>query len=125
MKRPVTSILGWGLGILLVATGALQAHGPRKIELSYDRAESLLTVTVQHPVGDPRDHFIKRIRVWVDDEAVADRTYERQVENISQTDTFTLPEVKAGTEIRVKATCNKIGAKAATLTVPGNPGEET
>lgn len=123
MKKSLICSLCWGIGVILVAAAGLQAHGPKKVELSFTRAESVLTVTVQHPVGDPGDHFIKRIRVWVDGELAEDRSYEKQSGNLNQRDTFALGEVKPGTEIKVKATCNKIGAGSATLTVSGDPEE--
>jgi desulfoferrodoxin (superoxide reductase-like protein) len=108
----------FGLFIFLfLCMGFLPAHAPKEVTLVFDLSQAVLQVNVLHPVKNPETHYIKRIRVYVNEEMVAETTYEKQDSDTSHSAVFTLKEVKAGDEIQAKATCSRIGAKKASITV--------
>lgn len=111
-----TLLIGLMIGIFLV-TGSVYAHGPKKVTLSFDPNGKVLKVDVSHSVKNPGKHYIKRIRVYVNDEMVEKKFYDRQKNRSGHSDLFTLKDVKSGDTITVKATCNKFGGKKARIKV--------
>ena len=105
------------LVILFLGRLSLPAHAPEKITLAFDGSPGILQVTVLHPVKNPESHYIKRIRIYVNDEPVAEKAFEKQDTSESQDADFTLKGVKSGDEIKAKAFCNRIGAKKTSIIV--------
>jgi desulfoferrodoxin (superoxide reductase-like protein) len=107
----VALILGW------VMCFSLWAHGPKSIKLHFKSDVGKLQVEVRHPVKNPTRHFIKRIRVLVNDRIVADVRYTKQTSPEAHSVDFSLKGVGSGDLIVVKATCNKFGGKKARIKV--------
>ena len=73
---------------LLLGSLFLNAHPPKSIDLSYDGETAVLTVKVWHKVNNPENHFIKKIAVFLGDEQIAEKTYERQQTDVYQEEIF-------------------------------------
>lgn len=108
------------LTIILGATFQLSsafAHPPSEMNLNYIHEEELLRVEMTHVSHDIRDHYIRKIYVFKNDEKSALVYLTRQnspkiaIEDIS---------IKADSEdvIRVKVFCSTGGAKEETVIVP-------
>jgi len=108
----------WVLVFLLaLGVGSLSAHAPKAVNLAYTHDTATLKVTITHPVKNPEKHFVDRIRVFVNKDQVAEKTYDKQESSTTHSETFTLSGIQPGDTIMVKVSCNKFGGKRATLTV--------
>jgi desulfoferrodoxin (superoxide reductase-like protein) len=96
----------------------LNAHAPKSLELSYDGEAAALSVKVLHKVSNPEKHFIAKISVYLADELLAEKTYERQDTAASQEEIFLFLEkpLKKGDAVTVTAVCSISGEKSKALT---------
>ena len=116
-KHTVTKMIP-GLAVFILALAVmLPAHGPKSIKMSFVKDSGELKVTVRHPVKNTSRHYIKRIRVLVNDQKVIDNRYEKQTAPEIHTARFSLKSIRSGDLIVVKATCNRFGGKKAKITV--------
>jgi len=102
---------------LLLFSFLLNAHPPKSIDLSYDEETAVLAVKVWHKVNNPENHFIKKIAVFLGDEQIAEKTYERQQTDGYQEDIFVFIEkpLKKGELVKVQAFCSSAGKKTVDL----------
>ena len=102
---------------LLLCSFLLSAHPPKSIDLSYDGETAVLTVKVWHKVDNPENHFIKKIAVFLGDEQIAEKTYERQQTAGYQEEIFVFLDkpLKKGDLVKVQAACSISGKKTANL----------
>ena len=89
------------------------------IKLDYNIDQKILHIDVGHVTTNVRDHFIRRIEVYKNDEEIvkmnfASQKVKGQIEDISL-------DAKEKDIIRVKAFCNESGPKEETLVVPEAP----
>ena len=118
MKNHTVNKMIPGLVLLIfVLAVMLPAHGPKSIKISLVRDNGELKVVVRHPVKNTLRHYIKRIRVLVNDQRVIDTRYEKQTAPENHTASFSLKGIRSGDVIVVKATCNRFGGKKAKITV--------
>lgn len=104
------------LSVLFLATGA-QAHPPKAVAATYDRSARQLAITVTHGVSDLKAHYIDVITVEVDGKEVQKLTLKEQSSLEAHQARVDVGDLKPGTRILIKASCNKFGSKKATLTV--------
>ena len=108
MNSPDSFRYGFAALVMLVALALIAvpaaAHAPSDIQLSYDDAAQQLTVTIAHAVDDPQTHYIKNVKVKVNDVVSVDMDYKSQPTAGTFAYTYTLP-LKKGDTIRVTATC--------------------
>jgi desulfoferrodoxin (superoxide reductase-like protein) len=113
----IKGILAGFFVLLILASIPVFAHAPKTITLEFDLNASSLKVEIQHPVKNPANHYIKRIRIYLNGEMIQEKSYSSQETGEGQSETFVLKGVKAGDEILVKATCNKFGGKRSKIKV--------
>ncbi|MCX6555701.1 MAG: hypothetical protein NTZ12_11930 [Candidatus Aminicenantes bacterium] len=103
--------------LLLFSSFLLNAHPPKSIDLSYDGAKAALTVKVWHKVSNPENHYVKKITVFLGNEPIAEKTYERQQAKEFQEEIFALNEkhLKNGDPVKVRAFCSVYGEKTVDL----------
>ncbi len=99
----------------LLSTPA-SAHGPKSVDLKYEAATQTLSVTIVHSVKNPATHYIKKILISVSGEKASVYEYKSQPDKGSFTVEYNIA-AKDGDTIKVKASCNYIGSKSATLTL--------
>ncbi|MCG2809892.1 MAG: hypothetical protein L6428_00350 [Candidatus Aminicenantes bacterium] len=95
----------------------LNAHAPKSVELSYDNETAALNVKVLHRVSDQEKHFIKKISVYMGEELLTEKTYERQETAEAQEEIFLFIDepLKKGDAVTVVAYCSISGKKSAEL----------
>ncbi len=92
-------------------------HPPSKIDLDFNNEEKILKVEVHHPVLLVRDHYIKKIEVYLNDDLKIVQDFDRQLTKETQKAGYFIFEAKKGDVIKVKAICNKHGDKTVSLVV--------
>lgn len=102
---------------LLLCSFLLNAHPPKSLDLSYDVEKATLAVKVWHKVTNPENHYIKKIVVFLGDEQIAEKTYERQQTDEYQEETFAFSDkpLKKGDLVKVRAYCSIFGKKTVDL----------
>lgn len=64
------------------------AHAPSDITISYNPDMHRLSVTVTHPVDDPKTHYIRGVQVKINGEVISDPSYKSQPGRNSFTYTY-------------------------------------
>ena len=102
---------------LLLCSFLLNAHPPKSLDLRYDVEKATLAVKVWHKVTNPESHYIKKIVVFLGDEQIAEKTYERQQTEEYQEETFVFSDkpLKKGDLVKVRAYCSIFGKKTVDL----------
>jgi hypothetical protein len=80
------------------------AHAPSNITIGYNPDMHKLSVTITHPVDDPKTHYIRGVQVKINGEVISDPAYKSQPGRNSFTYTY---DVMANPEdaVWVIATC--------------------
>ena len=102
---------------LFLFTSVLKADPPKKITLVYSAETKKLSIEVYHPVQKVEDHFIDMISISVDGKEVKVLKPLKQTNEKSELDVVLLPEIKAGSLVKVKARCNRFGTKSTDLKI--------
>jgi len=95
------------------------ANPPVNVDVA-TATDGKIQVMVQHPVGNPNQHYIYKIVLYVKGEQFAERTYDRQVGNL-QVESFKVPGLKIGDKIKATAYCNRYGDKTGEMAYDGIP----
>lgn len=111
MKKTVLSIV-----MVAFAMVAL-AHPPKKVSITYDKETGKITVTAEHSVKDVKKHYISKAYVMVNDEEIKVEEFTEQTDLTTAVLVIDMPELKAGDIVKVKAKCNKSGARAAEIII--------
>jgi desulfoferrodoxin (superoxide reductase-like protein) len=93
------------------------AHPPTKIDMNFNNEDKILKVEVHHPVLAPKNHYIKEIEIYINDNLKIIQKFDYQLSKESQKAGYFIFEAKKGDVIKIKAYCNKHGDKTATLVV--------
>ena len=64
------------------------AHAPSDIAIAYNPDMHKLSVTVTHPVDDPKTHFVRGVQVKINGEVISDPSYKSQPGRNSFTYTY-------------------------------------
>lgn len=121
MKSPDFFRYGFTALVVLAAFALIAvpaaAHSPSDIQLSYNDAAKELTVVITHPVPDPQSHYIRNVKVKVNDVVSVDKDYTSQPSGDSVTYIYSLP-LNKGDTIRVTATCNQGPSLTKVMDIP-------
>ncbi len=101
----------------LLFTGAVWAHPPSSVELTFTPGDMNLVIVARHNVQDPSTHYIKEYIIEVDGKEIQRIEMTRQENTDDSTATVNLPNVVKGSVIKVTGECNKFGENSASLTV--------
>jgi len=90
--------------VLCLLISPATAHAPSDIAITYNPDMHKLSVTVTHPVDDPKTHYIRGVQVKINGEVISDPPYKSQPGRNSFTYTY---DVMANPEdsVWVVATC--------------------
>lgn len=111
MKKILSMLLLVGFGI------ASMANPPKKVTLSYDKETGKVKVVAEHKVKDVKKHYISKAFVMVNGEEVKVVEFDEQSSLTSSELFIDLPDVKSGDIVKIKAKCNKGGARAAEIKI--------
>jgi len=113
----VSAITLSSLLLLSWTVSSLWARPPSKIILEYDSDKEVLHVELRHVSTNVRDHFIRRLFIYVNDEKYKTISYVKQPHPTILKEDVEL-SVKEGDIVRVKAVCNETGKKEESLVIP-------
>ncbi len=97
------------LGIFLALSQIAYAHPPKSIESNYDPSDKTLSVTVTHPVRNPKGHYIEKIEIVKNDELIAKKEFSEQDNNVSQNAVFIVSDITAQDTVIIEAYCSISG----------------
>lgn len=106
------------LVFVALMAGPAAAHPPSSIDLRYEPAGRLLVIGFKHLVQDGNAHFIKEIKVQVNGKEFAKIELAAQSGKDGGQVSLSLPEVKTGDLVSVKAVCNRFGEMKKDLRIP-------
>ncbi|MEJ5306778.1 MAG: hypothetical protein WHT27_00540 [candidate division WOR-3 bacterium] len=89
----------------------LFAHGPSKIEITFNDSIDLVYVKVFHSVPSPAAHYIKSIKLFVNGKESIEQKFYKQSTKEFEEAYFLFRNSPTDTLIEVSATCNIMGSK--------------
>jgi len=113
------------LFLFFAGTSGVQAHAPKTVDLSYDLAEQVLTVTIDHWAVSTSTHFIEKVVIKKNGKVVEKKEYTSQPSAEEFSYTYKIP-AEPGDKFEVTAACSVHGSKSSSLTVkaPKPPKEQ-
>jgi len=85
------------------------AHPPADIKISFDASTKILKAIIFHNVSNPLNHYIKKVDIGLNDKEIIEQEISKQDDNISQTVSYLIPDVKDGDVLSVEAYCSISG----------------
>jgi len=102
---------------LLILTASLYAHPASSVTLKYDQNTDLLTVSYDHNVKSPAEHYIKTVSIKVGGVNVITQNLSMQDSAMGGSLVYKLAGLKPGAKIEATTECSKGGKKSGTLTL--------
>src|SRR3989339_1293631 len=99
-------------------TAALFSHPPSDILLEFDPSSKILKVSVNHPVPEPRKHFIYEIHVFLGKKMILTQKFLSQNEKENQQALYLMNDAAPGSDITVQADCNLYGKLKKSIKIP-------
>ncbi len=93
------------------------ANSPQEVVLSYDQAKQALEVRITHPSSFPNAHYIKKVELKKNGQAVSVNEYRSQPEQATFSYVYPVAVVQ-GDVLEATARCSIFGSKTEKLTVP-------
>jgi len=103
--------------MIVFITVTLKADPPRKVTLSYNADTQKLKIEVSHPVQNEQKHFVESVTVSVNGKEVKVINLKSQTDKKGLVSEQAIPEIVKGSEVTVKAKCNMMGTKSASLKI--------
>ena len=95
------------------------AHPPSDITITFDPTTKILSAIIMHNVSNPENHFIKKVDIALNGKEIIGHTLKRQDNNISQTVSYLIPDVKTKDTLSVEAYCSISGKLKKEIEVKG------
>lgn len=114
--RKATIATAISIFLLFGSIALAHAHPPKSVQLSWNAGT--LGVNISHSVNDPNKHYVYRVIVYVNNDVVTQKEYKSQPNGAGLTDSFSLGQLKSGTNIKVEAFCVIMGSTTGSITVP-------
>lgn len=95
--------------IFLVVISTGYAHPPSDIIITYDPATRMLHAVIMHNTSNPENHYIKKVDIGLNDKEIIEHRISLQDNNVSQTISYLVSDVKAGDKLSVEAYCSISG----------------
>jgi desulfoferrodoxin (superoxide reductase-like protein) len=108
-------ILVLALIFAALAVPAAYAHPPSLVDLSLTDAGKV-QVVVTHAVGNPKEHYINKIELFVNGVKVEEKEYTSQLGN-QQIEVFKVTGLAAGDKVSARAYCNKGGDRGGEMVI--------
>ncbi|MGC9362252.1 MAG: hypothetical protein ACP5F3_04910 [Candidatus Syntrophosphaera sp.] len=93
----------------------LFAHPASNIDASYSAQNKTLTISFDHKVGDPADHFIQGVEVRLNDRMIISQVNTAQDSETGGTFIYRIPNLRKNDVIKVTLICNKTGKRSASM----------
>jgi hypothetical protein len=85
------------------------AHPPSDIQITFDGKTKMLNAVILHGTGNPQHHYIKKVDVGLNGKEIIAQAVSQQDNNVSQTVSYFIPDVKNGDKLSVEGECNLSG----------------
>ena len=95
-------------GLLLVSAQAF-AHPPSDIKIKFDNRTKTLTADIKHAVGNPLNHYIKKVDIELNGKEIQTLNFNRQETSAGQTLKLVIPEAQAADFLSVEGYCSLSG----------------
>ncbi len=105
------------LMVLIFTLSSLFAHPANSVDLTFDKATSILKVNFTHKVGDETAHFIYDVEVKLNGKKLINQETLRQDTKEGGYYLFKIVDAKVNDKISVMVDCNKGGKKTETLVI--------
>lgn len=109
MKQKMSLLL---LIMLAMPTPPVFAHRPSGIDAVYDKDSNKLEITVSHIVSDRREHYIRKLSVFKNDDDPVIKFFTMQTLNYQHNYALDI-DIKPGDRIKIEALCKKGGMTEA------------
>ena len=120
MKYFKTFIIGILFCLFMISSSVtVLAHPPKDITIEFNKETKTLKITITHPVNPDtiKKHFIKDIKVYLDNEMVIQQTFKSQSSANAQEVSYVLVDAEKGNKIRIEAQCCIVGSLDKTFTI--------
>jgi hypothetical protein len=91
------------------------AHPPSDIKVNITEGE--VRAEIMHSVADPAKHYIYEVTFSLNDVKLVEQKFDRQFDASKQIAVYSIPLLKKGDKLVVKADCNKGGDLSKEVTV--------
>ncbi len=110
-RKEFLKLLGLGAAVLSITSIPKEAyaHPPSDIAITFDAKTKILHAVIVHNVGNPINHYIKKVALGLNGKEIIEHTISRQDNNTNQTVTYLIPDVKIGDTLSVEAYCSISG----------------
>ncbi|MCK5833367.1 hypothetical protein KAH81_06830 [bacterium] len=98
--------------IVFIFCGIMFAHGPSAFEVDFNPENMELTIKVTHDVKNPKSHYIDKIEIERDSEVIILQVFKVQSDEKVQLAKYIITDAYVGMELKIIASCNKIGKKS-------------
>lgn len=105
------------IALMVILPFYLFADPAKKVTLSYNKETHKLSLIIDHPVTNAKEHFIDIITILVDGKEVKVIKPNKQTSLKTEMLDVEIPEIKTSSKIEVKTHCNEGGNKTGKLTV--------
>jgi len=95
--------------VFILGLSFLMAHPPGEMYISFDNDEMVLTVVIEHNVGNPENHYVDQINITHERRELIVHKMSRQDDGERVTLKYRLPDVQSGMTLTIVAGCNRIG----------------
>jgi len=102
--------------LLLISVTAL-AHKAAAQDIQYDKSKNLLTVSFEHKVSNPANHFITKIEIKLNNKDLLEQDSYKQESALGGSFFYKVIDAKPGDKFTLTTTCNKGGKLASTYEV--------
>ena len=120
MKYFKTFIIGILFCLFMISSSVtVFAHPPKDITIEFNKETKTLKISISHQVKDTdvKKHFVKDIKVYLNDELVIQQTFKCQLSANAQDVSYVLIDAEKGNKIKVEAQCCIIGSLDKTITI--------
>ena len=118
MRRGILSSMACLVFLFLAST--VYAHPPSDIQITFDQKKNILTAVIVHNVSNPAKHYINKVDIGLNGKEIIEQNISRQDNNVSQTVSYLIPDVKNGDVLSVEGYCSISGKLQKEITVKKN-----
>lgn len=102
---------------ILLLSVSLFAHPASNMTLTFDPVEHILTISIDHAVKNPKDHFIKEIVVKLNNKVIITQKFQSQDNTLNASAIYKIIDANIGDYISVTSKCNKFGKKTKKIKI--------
>ena len=119
--KKILLFISLGLFFIFSCPSIILAHPPKGLTAEYDIANQKFTVRIDHGSFAPSMHYINKVEVKNNTQAVINQTYKSQPDKNPFEYTYEIP-AKVGDVLEITASCNFYGSKTISITI-GKPAK--